>query len=392
MNILFMDWGCFGKDGTIKAMEELGHTVYKFEHEDYKLRQSATFLDAFYEFVEKYHIDFCFSYNYFPVLAIGCHEKNLKYISFLYDSPYVMLYSFTLMYPTNYVFLFDQAEYLKLRQGGLTNIYYMVLPADTEQIEKLLKQPFDQERVTADISFMGQLYNEEHNFLDRVTAAGDEYLNGYLRGIMESQKKISGYNFIEEMLTPDILKRMQDAYPFVPDQTSVESPTYTYAKYFIDRKITSEERIHILTEIGKRFPQQCKLFTWNQNTTIEGVKNMGIAEYFHEMPLVFRHSKINLNISLRSIYTGIPLRCMDIMANRGFLLSNYQSDLAEAFIPGEEYVYYEDTEDLMDKIDYYLTHEKERLEITENGYQKVVKLHNYKDCFTEIFRICEIQP
>jgi spore maturation protein CgeB len=83
---------------------------------------------------------------------------------------------------------------------------------------------------------------------------------------------------------------------------------------------------------------------------------------------------------------------MDIMANRGFLLSNYQSDLAEAFIPGEEYVYYEDTEDLMDKIDYYLTHEKERLEITENGYQKVVKLHNYKDCFTEIFRICEIQP
>lgn len=390
MNLLFMDWGCFGKDGTIKAMKELGHTVYKFSHEDYNLRNSQAFLDAFYEFVEKHNIDFCFSYNYFPVLAIGCHEKNLKYISFLYDSPYVMLYSFTLMYPTNYVFLFDQAEYIKLRQGGLTNIYYMVLPADTEHIKALLDRPYDKERVSCDISFMGQLYNEEHNFLDRVTAAGDEYLNGYLRGIMESQKKISGCNFIEEMLTPDILKRMYDAYPYNPDPSSVEPKTYTYAKYFVDRKITSEERIHILSEIGKHFPQRCKLFTWNQNSTIEGVNNMGIAEYFNEMPLVFRHSKINLNISLRSIYTGIPLRCMDIMANGGFLLSNYQSDLAQAFIAGEDYDYYEDVDDLMQKIDYYLTHEKERKEIAENGYQKVLSLHNYKICFTEIFRICGI--
>lgn len=390
MHLLFLDWGCFGKEGTIEAMEALGHTVYRFQHPDYKLRHSQAFQDAFADFIESHAIDFCFSYNYFPVLATACHERNLKYISFLYDSPYVMLYSFTLMYPTNYVFLFDQAEYIKLRQGGLTNVYYMVLPADTEQIKALLAKPFSKERLSADISFMGQLYNEEHNFLDRVTDAGDTYLNGYLRGIMEAQKKVSGYNFIEEMLTSPILKRMHDAYPFDPDKTSVESPTYTYAKYFVDRKITSEERIHILEEIGQRFPQQCKLFTWNKNTAIPGIQNMGIAEYFTEMPLVFRHSKINLNISLRSIYTGIPLRCMDIMANGGFLLSNYQADLAEAFIPNQDFVYYEDTEDLLDKIAYYLSHEKEREEITENGYRKVLELHNYKTCFQEIFRICNI--
>ena len=42
---------------------------------------------------------------------------------------------------------------------------------------------------------------------------------------------------------------------------------------------------------------------------------------------------------------------------------------------------------MMQKIDYYLTHERERTSIAESGYQKVLKNHSYETIFQQIFNI-----
>lgn len=96
------------------------------------------------------------------------------------------------------------------------------------------------------------------------------------------------------------------------------------------------------------------------------------------MPIVFQNSKINLNMTLRSIHTGIPLRAMDIMGCGGFLLTNYQEDFLEYFEPNVDYVYYSGQRELLDLADYYLAHEEERIEIARNGYQKVKAGHTYR--------------
>ena len=96
------------------------------------------------------------------------------------------------------------------------------------------------------------------------------------------------------------------------------------------------------------------------------------------MPLVFKRSKINLNITLRGIRSGVPLRAFDIMGAGGFLLSNFQADYLDMFVPGEDFVYYESKEDLLQKIDYYLTHEEERAAIARNGHDKVAAAHTYR--------------
>ena len=49
-----------------------------------------------------------------------------------------------------------------------------------------------------------------------------------------------------------------------------------------------------------------------------------------------------------------PAIVFDIMGAGGFLLTNYQSDFLNFFVPGEEFVYYESKQDMMDKIGYYL--------------------------------------
>ena len=42
-------------------------------------------------------------------------------------------------------------------------------------------------------------------------------------------------------------------------------------------------------------------------------------------------------------------------------------------------MYYESYEDLLEKVEYYLTHEEERAQIARNGYEKVKKYHTYKN-------------
>ena len=117
------------------------------------------------------------------------------------------------------------------------------------------------------------------------------------------------------------------------------------------------------------------------------MQNIGSADYYMEMPYIFHDSKINLNITLRSIRNGIPLRCMDIMANGGFLLTNFQSDFLYHFVPDEDFVYYESEKDLLHKIDYYLSHDKERRAIAESGHAKVCKYHNYDTIWNQILEI-----
>ena len=388
MNVLYLDWPCFGQIDAVFTLEhELHCKVIKFFHDGYKDRVNADFSKAFDETVEGKQLDFCFSFNFYPILAEDCHRHNLKYISLLYDNPMVALYSYRISYPTNYVFLFDSVIYHHFHDGGLPNVYYTVLPVNSTVIDTMLKKPYDQKRTTADISFVGALYNEDHNFYDRLYEKIDDFTRGFLDGLLQSQMQVSGYNFLEEILNehPELIEVMHKAEPYDRNRDGIETLPYIYSSYYLCRKITSLERIKYLTAVGAHHP--IKMFTLNSGKEIPGVKNMGITDYYGEMPLVFHNSKINLNITLRSIFAGIPLRCMDILGAGGFLLTNYQQDLLDYFIPGEDFDYFEDEADLLRKVDYYLEHDDIRTAIAKRGHEKAKEEHSFKKCFSAMLEI-----
>ena len=69
---------------------------------------------------------------------------------------------------------------------------------------------------------------------------------------------------------------------------------------------------------------------------------------------------------------------MDIMASGGFLLSNYQKELEEFFIPDHDFVYFEDEKDLLDKLHFYLAHDTQRNQIASSGFQKMKENFSYE--------------
>lgn len=120
-----------------------------------------------------------------------------------------------------------------------------------------------------------------------------------------------------------------------------------------------------------------KLHTGSDTKCLPKVNNCGLVDTYMQMPLVFRNSKINLNMTAKTIQTGLPLRIFDVLACGGFLITNYQEQLAEVFEVGTDLEVYSCAEELLDKVGYYLKHDDLRMKIAHNGYEKVKNNHTY---------------
>ena len=387
MRILMLEWKSFGNEDIISAFQELGHTVKTIPFSNKEVHHSEETETGLVSEILEFSPDFVFSFNYFPVVSLACKRADMRYVCWVYDSPYVLLYSYTIIYPGNYVFIFDKELYLEFHNAGISTIHYLPLAANTDRLRSMEQEDafktFRESRWMnqSDIAFVGSLYTEKHQFYQRLEGI-TPYTRGYLEGIMAAQKHVYGYNFVQELLTPDIIADLMRVLPMQPDPTSVESVEYLYAQYVINRQITATERTELLTAIGEHHSYD--LYTPDTSLTLPGCINHGPVDYYDMAPYVFKTAKINLNISLRSIKSGIPLRAFDILGAGGFLLTNYQADFADCYEAGEDFVYFESKEDLLAKIDYYLTHEEERAAIARNGYEKTAAHHTYKHRIEEM--------
>ena len=351
--------------------------LYPYVYDENKARHDDIFEEKFLSTLRRETPDFVFSFNFLPVVSKVCKNADIMYVSWIYDNPEIFLYSCQIINPCNLVLMFDSKQYMTFRKGGINTVEYLPLAASTKRLDALIPDEIIRKKFEAPISFVGSLYTERQQYYDQIVPKLSDYHRGYLEGLIRAQLQVDGVNFIEECLPYDLVEEMQKVSNIYPYPDSAETLEYLFANYVINRQITVIERRELLTLIGEHFP--IRLYTYKQNNAFHpaGVTNMGPADYFTEMPYIFKLSKINLNITLRSIQNAIPLRGYDILGSGGFLMSNYQPDLARHFVPDEDYVYYESREDLLNKIDYYLRHDDERTAIAQNAHDKVTKEHTF---------------
>lgn len=240
----------------------------------------------------------------------------------------------------------------------------MPLAVNTRRLDDLLSSGdsgYDYE-----ISFVGSLYRDKYNFYDQIVLP--EYYKGFMDGLMRTQMELYGCDIVPELITDSLFRKIESAFSIDEKEELIISKKQFFIQ-FVYKKITSLERVELLKALSER--HDVTLFSGNTDAELEHVRYKGYVDYEKGMPRVFHNSRINLNISLRSITSGIPLRCMDIMGAGGFLLSNYQPELNEFFVDGEEMVMFTSRDDLMNKVEYYLGHDRERCDIAMNGCRKM---------------------
>jgi len=379
MKILFYRYGSICEPDIITAFQELGNEIHEITKEIYD--KSTTPLDGITLLkteLLKDNYDFVFSINFYPFISEVCNIFQLRYICWTVDSPVMELYSNSIKNKWNRIFLFDMQQYNTFHPLNPECIFHLPLASNPARWNRVISNASakDHKKFSADVSFVGSLYTEKCPY-NRLTDAPD-YLTGFLEGIMDAQLKVYGYNFLEEVLPLSIVEQFKAHLPgfYTPPAEFTCTDRAIMAELYLGQKVTAMERLHLMKILGERF--SVSLYTGSDTTGLP-VKNCGLAATLTEMPLIFHNSKINLNPTSKSIHNGLPLRIFDILACGGFLITNYQSELPEFFQIGSDLECYTSDDDLLAKVDYYLTHENDRKEIAHNGLETLKKYHNYPE-------------
>lgn len=379
MKIFYYTWFENSENDISESLSRLGHTVVKCHIPLHNYEEDEEFTINLENIFIQQECDIFFTFDFFPIIAKSAHRLKKTYISWVYDMPHLTLYSPAIQSEHVRVYIFDKVQYEDIKRIKQNNIYHLPLPVNSVRLNRLLGDFTEKIDYEHDVSFVGSLY--ENNMYRKISYLPD-YLRGYLDGVAESQQKIYGYNLVEEVMTDDVVKELKKYVQMNMDTSYFVDSKRLYAD-MINAEVTCRERINLISALASH--NRMTLYTGSDSGIIPSAISGGTVSYDTMMPHVFRYSKINLNITLRSIISGIPLRALDVMGAGGFLLSNYQPELAEYFIDGQEVVMFESKEDMLEKAHYYLLHDDERVSIAYNGWRKVQEQFSYDVLLKKIF-------
>ncbi len=386
--VLFMHSEQIHMIGIPFALTQLGHNVtipeVKFTLED---NGNAIWRDQEMaeEILAEGNFDLAVTYDFSEGLSNACQSFHIPYYAWVYDSPLMDLYSKAALNEVNYISVFDRKQYERLRSRGLKHLFYLPLAPETDNFGLIRIGKRDEKKYAGDVTFVGRLYNNR-GFEEIFDEEGEEYLKEAERVIEDMECTWEKDKSIFDKASDSLISYMQSKQPEETWKTWDIDKRYFCESMKLVRKCNEIERVRILETLQERFP----VVVYSDDSAGKILKNVTIRpwlEYGNAMPKVFYLSKINLNITSRSIESGIPLRVWDIMAVGGFCLTNYQPELEEYFEIGKDLEVYHDLQELEEKIDYYLKHEDERLLIAINGYRKVRKEHNLKERMQRVLDI-----
>jgi len=114
---------------------------------------------------------------------------------------------------------------------------------------------------------------------------------------------------------------------------------------------------------------------------------------FEEVRDIFTTSKINLNFSMvRNISIagnndkmGVKGRIFEVCLAGGFVLTEYVPGIEDYFEIDKEIVCFQDKEEMVAKVIYYLNHDEERRAIAQAGWKRAASEHTTFHVFSRVF-------
>jgi spore maturation protein CgeB len=162
---------------------------------------------------------------------------------------------------------------------------------------------------------------------------------------------------------------------------------------------------HDLVFIGSYYPNRGKLLEsvadfdigvwgpyWQQlpeNSPLKK-KAVNIKMNYDQWVRIYNASKINIVVHYQNdkvpCHQASP-KLFEAMACGSFVLCDRQKDAVNLFKDRQDLVFFDDANDLREKVNYYLKHEQERRRIAQRGYQEAIAKHTYQDRFKRMLEI-----
>lgn len=366
--ILFYQWYSFMNPGIEKAFKqlEIQYDILYYQQTDWE--EDAIFEEKIKKQIQDNVYDAVFSVNFAPVISKVCQHRGIRYISWVYDSPMHIRNIEVMKNSCNEIYMFDWGQVQEYKKLGV-NMEHLPLAVDSE----IFNLPMNDEiikKYSAQISLVGKMYTTDY---PKYTSPLSTETKKLLNDMISSQRDVYNDCFIPELLTDELLQKTNAEYAKAGLDFYIEKREL---EYMMLCETTSRERTVILSLLSKHFDTH--LYT-TEKPGIDNLKVHGPVDYYKQMPYIFKLSDINLNISLKSIRTGIPLRCVDVLGCGGFLLSNYQEELVQYLEVGKDCEVYGSFEEMYEKAAFYTKHEELRKQIARNGFMKAQEIFTFRN-------------
>ena len=381
MKILLYSWGEFNNRVLEKNLAEIGNTVISYSRKCNDYTKDMELAWEMIDLVNNENIEAVISFNYFPIISMICKTTGIPYYSWIFECPHHTLNSRTVTNTCNHIGCFDKKQVKYYEAMGIKTIRHIPLGVDTRLFY------LNDRSYRCDVSFLGRLYTDQYAYYDNMDMPSG--IRNSIDLLVKNQKFCYTEDYVDSFLNtinPGIISEILGNAGFLlnPDEF-FDDDMLTFRTSVIERKISIEER-RDLTDMLAGMDCDFRLYTGSDVSYNPQLAkcSKGHADYYRQMPSIFKHSKININNTLRSIGSGIPVRALDILACGGFLLSNYQPEIAEYFEENKEVVFYYSLDDLKEKIEFYLEHDKDRNNIALAGCVAVKERFDFRKQLKEL--------
>lgn len=193
--------------------------------------------------------------------------------------------------------------------------------------------------------------------------------------------------FVDEIENAKYLPLAVNYKKYRPEETA------KYDISFVGRPL-GQKRQEILTTLLKHFGAKLNIFCYEKHfeQSIEEIKEQnllsqqelilykrtyrGFLQTEQELANVYFNTKVNINSTIQGT-SNLNYRVFEVLASRGFLLTDKTNDIENNFLISKELEIYENLDDLIDKTSFYLKNQEIAQKIALNGFSNIAKSHSY---------------
>lgn len=389
MKILYV-YGWTTENDFVYTLRKLGYEVDEYfeQMDDHWAKEDE--IAAVVSYVREHNITHLMSVHLLYNLSVAAYQTNTKYISIIWDSPYLKMYTIFGKLENVWVSTFDRLDCERFQAFGTPHVIYQPLTVNKDDVlrwdvkKKLNGNYFN------DISFVGRLY--ERNLYDRYLKEIPENMQEYFTSIIEEAAfKWDGIDRVYGKVDKEIIEYIKLVSPgFVMENPFDIEDERCFETYYLIRKIANVERICCLNFLAEQHMVSFYTDSKIQDGMLSpNIKLMPPVEAGEAISIVYAGSKINLNMALKGMEGATPRRILDIMGAGGFMLSSYCEETAQLFEEDKEIVMFRTPEELLGKVDYYLAHDREREKIADAGQRKVLEFYTHERKFRKLMEWVE---
>ncbi|MDE6749124.1 MAG: DUF3880 domain-containing protein, partial [Lachnospiraceae bacterium] len=244
MRLLLYSWNANNEKVLADNLIKMGFSVTWFRKE---CKHYTRDMELAMEMIQHIHaeaVEAVISFNYFPIISMICNTCRIPYYSWVYDCPHFTLYAKQITLPCNHIGIFDKEMVRQLEDYGVGTAYHVPLSVDVEYFDKAIAgaSRAEQEKYQCDISFVGSLYTDEHNYYDMLFGADSGGEKAIRQQCFDYRKDYLKQAVLSDEIDMQDMRMKMEQQGLMLGEDYFAKPEDILMAAVLEKKVTVEER------------------------------------------------------------------------------------------------------------------------------------------------------